>query len=57
MARDSVIFLLQHLGFLINLKKYALDPAQEIELLKLIVTSKTMTLSLPAEKVGKIKDQ
>ena len=57
MARDSVIFLLQHLGFLINLKKYALDPAQEIELLELIVTSKTMTLSLPAEKVGKVKDQ
>ena len=31
MARDSVIFLLQHLGFVINLKKCVLDPAQEIE--------------------------
>ena len=32
MARDSVIFLLQHLGFVINLKKCVLDPAQEIVL-------------------------
>ena len=30
MAGDSVIFLLQHLGFIINLKKCVLDPAQEI---------------------------
>ena len=27
-ARDSVIFLLQHLGFVINLKKCVLDPVQ-----------------------------
>ena len=39
MARDSVIFLLQHLDFVINLKKCFLDPAQEIELLGLIVNS------------------
>ena len=57
MAGDSVIFLLQHLGFLINLKKCVLDPAQEIEFLELTVNSKTMTLSLPAEKIVKIKDQ
>ena len=30
MARDSAIFLLQHLGFVINLKKCVLDPLQEI---------------------------
>ena len=29
-ATDSVIFLLQHLGFVVNLKKCMLDPAQEI---------------------------
>ena len=57
MARDSVIFLLQHLGFVINLKKCVLDPAQEIEFLGVIVNTQTMTLSLPAEKIGKIKDQ
>ena len=56
-ARDSVIFLLQHLGFVIKLKKCVLDPAQEIEFLGLIVNSRTITLSLPAEKIGKIKDQ
>ena len=46
MARDSVIFLLQHLGFAINLKKCVLDIAQKIEFLGLIVNSQTMTLSL-----------
>ena len=55
-ARDSVIFLLQHLGFVINLKKCELDPAQEIEFLGLIVSSQNMTLSIPDEKIGKIKD-
>ena len=39
MARDSVIFLLQHLGLLRSLKKCMLDPAQEIEFLGLIVNS------------------
>ena len=47
MIRDSVIFLMQHLGFVINLKKRVLDPAQETEFLGLIVNSQTMTLSLP----------
>ena len=57
MAMDSVIFLLQRLGFVINLKKCVLDPAQEIELLGLTVNSQTMALPLPEEKIGKIKDQ
>ena len=56
-ARDSVIFLLQHLGFVISLKKCVLDPVQEIELLGLILNSHAMTLSLPNEKIVKIKDQ
>ena len=38
-------------------EKRVLDPAQEIEFLGLIVNSQTMTLSLPAKKIGKIKDQ
>ena len=41
---------------MINLKKCVLDPVQEIELLRLIVNSEAMTLSLPAEKTGKIKN-
>ena len=52
-----MIFLLQHLGFMINLKRCVLDPAREIKFLGLIVDSQFMTLSLPAEKIGKIKDQ
>ena len=56
MARDPVIFLLQHLGFVITLKKCVLDPEQEIEFLGLIVNSQTMILSLPRKRV-KIQDQ
>ena len=56
-ARDSVILLLQHLGFVISLKKRVLDPVQEIELLGLILNSHTMNLSLPNEKIVKIKNQ
>ena len=56
-ARGSVIFLLQHLGFVISLKKCVLDPVQERELLGLILNSQTMNLSLPNEKIVKTKDQ
>ena len=54
MARDSAIFLLQHLGFVINLKKCVLDPVQEIWFLGLIVNSQTMTLPLPKENTVEI---
>ena len=33
MSRDTVIFLLQYLGFTINLKRSVLPPVQEIECL------------------------
>ena len=52
-----MIFLLQHLGFVISLKKCVLDPGEEIELLELILNPHAMTLSLPNEKIVKIKDQ
>ena len=48
--------VLQHLGFVINLKKCVLDPTQEIQFLGLIVNSQTMTLSLSEEKIRRIKD-
>lgn len=57
MAKVSVIFLLQHLGFPVNLKKYVLDYAEEAEFLGLIVNFQTMTLSLPAETIEKKSDQ
>ena len=56
-GKDSVIFLLQHLGFMRNLKKCGLDPVQEIEFLWLTVNFLIMTLSLPEKKIRKIKDQ
>lgn len=54
---DPMIFLLQHLCFLLNLKKCVIDPVQEIEFLGLIMNSQTITMSLPEERIGKIKDQ
>ena len=47
MARDTVIFFLQQLGFVLNLKKSLLGPTQRIEFLWVTVDSLIMTLSLP----------
>ena len=41
---------------MIDLEKCVLVPAQETEFLGLITNSKTITLLLPVEKIGKIKD-
>ena len=53
-SRDTVIFLLTHLGFVINLKKSMLNPVQKIEFLGLEIDSVAMKLSLPQRKVEKI---
>ena len=53
-AKDTVIYLLQHLGFVINLKKSVLIPTQKIEFLGLIIDSVELTLSLTQEKLDKI---
>ena len=45
MSRDPVIFLLQHVEFVINLKKSVLTAVQEIEFLGLTITSVTLELS------------
>ena len=50
-ARDTVIFLLQHLGFEINLRNSVMEPVQTIEYLGLVINSIQMTLSLTDEKV------
>ena len=47
--------VLESLGFLINLKKSILTPVQGIEFLGFIIDSNLMTLSLPTEKMKKIK--
>ena len=45
MARDTVILLLQQLGFVLNLKKSMLTPTERIEFLGVPVDSLIMTLS------------
>ena len=55
MANDSVTFLLQHLDFVINLKKFILDTTQEIELIvnyEFVITSGKDNRSMP----GVVKD-
>ena len=48
LSRDTVIYLLQNLGFVINLKKSVLHPTpQRIEFLGMIIDSVEMTMSLP----------
>ena len=50
MGRDTVVFLLQHLGFVINLKKSVFTPIQQIEFLGMLVDSVKLSLSLTKEK-------
>ena len=54
MSRDTVIYLLQNLGFIINVKKSILHPCQKIEFLGMEIDSIKMTLSLTPEKVQKV---
>ena len=56
MARDTLIFIIQHLGFLINIKKSYLEPTPTLEFLGVIVDSGEMTLSLPKEKLLKVQN-
>ena len=53
-SRDTVIFCLQHLGFVINWKKSLLTPVQEIEFLNLKIHSVTLELSLNRTKIYKV---
>ena len=57
MSRDTVIFLLQHLDFVLNLEKSILNPVREIEFLEVTINSLKMCLSLTQEKVSKIQSQ
>ena len=57
MGRDILIFMLQHLGFLINIKKSSLQPRSPLEFFGVIKYSMEMTLSLSKEKALKVKNQ
>ena len=49
-AMNTLIFLLQNLGFLINIKQSVFEFCHKIEFLRVIVDSKEMTISLPQQK-------
>ena len=55
MCRDTVIFLLQHLGFVMNWKSSLLTPVQQIEFLRLKIDSVNLEISLTEEKNQKVK--
>jgi len=53
-ACHTIIFLLQNLGFLINVKKSVLIPSQKIEFLGMEIDSTKMLLILPEKKIKSI---
>ena len=52
--RDSTLWLLQHLGFVINWKKSVLHPAQSMEYLGFVISSIEMKLFLPPGKMSQL---
>ena len=57
MSRDTLIFLLQHLGVFLNLEISILNPVQEIEFLGGAINSLKMCISLSQWKALKIQIQ
>ena len=51
MSRDTVIFLRQHLGFVINLKKSKVEPNTKLEFFEVEINSVEKTMYLPEEKI------
>ena len=56
-ARDTLIFLLQHLGFVINLKKSVFYPVKQIRFLGLIIAIEKMTSALSEKKLKHVSQQ
>ena len=57
LAPDTFIYLLQNLGFLINIKKSVLQPWQTIQFLGMEINSIDTTVTLPQEKKDQIVKQ
>ena len=51
MYRNSLILLLQGLGFAVDLIKLVMTPSQEMEFLRMVINSKEMTICLPEERL------
>ena len=56
MIPDTVIFLLQHLGFVINLQKSKLERNTKLEFFGVDISSVDMTMYLPEGKITDITD-
>ena len=54
MARDTVIYLLEALGFVINWAKSVLEPSQKMEFLGIMIDSMEMTMLLTEEKITQL---
>ena len=54
LSSNTVIYLLQNLGFFVNLKKSVLHPRHRIEILGMIINTVEMNVSLLQEKVATI---
>ena len=52
--RDSTLWLLQNLGFVINWKKSVLDPSHCMEYLGFVINPMEMNLSLPKQKMNQL---
>ena len=52
---QEIVQLLQLLGFVINFEKSQLNPTQKIQYLGFEIDSVRMTISLPEEKVTRIR--
>lgn len=53
----ALIFLLENLGFIINLPKSLLDPTQEIDFLGFTVNSVTMEIKVPGSKIKQVRQE
>ena len=53
-ARDTTLFLLQNIGFVINWGKSVLEQTKTIEFLGVQINSTNMTFSIPEPKLNKI---
>ena len=57
MARDTLIFLLQHLGFVIKLKKSVLHLVKQIGFLGLVIDTEKMNFALSEKKLKHVSQQ
>ena len=56
-VKDTLIFLLQSLGFLLNIDNFVLQAFQKIEFVGVVVCPTDMTLSLSQEKIMSLIEQ